>query len=156
QLGDEAMAFLRGLDGTSARRDEIGMYHASPRDPIWEYVVDSDLAEDNLSVQEERIALIGHSHIALYFTRIDEMSRVSSVLAPEGTELNLATGKWLINPGSVGQPRDGDPRAAWAELDTESLKARFHRVEYPIEQAAQAIHDAGLPPHLGDRLYKGH
>lgn len=155
QLGDDALAFLRGLEGTSALRDGIGMYHASPRDPIWEYVVDSDLAEDNLSIQKERIALIGHSHIALYFTRIDEMSRVSSVLAPDGTELSLTGGKWLINPGSVGQPRDGDPKAAWAELNTETLRARFHRVEYPIERAAEAICDAGLPPHLGKRLYKG-
>lgn len=131
------------------------MFHASPRDPVWEYVVDSDMAEDNLDFQKERIALIGHSHIALYFTRIDEMSRVSSVLAPEGTELDMTSGKWLLNPGSVGQPRDGDPRAAWAELDTETFRARFHRVEYPVEEAAEAIREAGLPGHLADRLFKG-
>lgn len=151
----EAFEILRSLEGTSGRREEIGLYHASPRDPIWEYVVDSDLAEDNLDVQEDRISLIGHSHIALYFTRVDEMSRVSSVLAPQGTELTMRTGKWLLNPGSVGQPRDGDPRAAWAELDTEASRVRFHRVEYPIEEAAEAIREAGLPSHLGDRLSKG-
>ncbi|HNH87713.1 MAG TPA: metallophosphoesterase family protein, partial [Solirubrobacterales bacterium] len=120
-----------------------------------EYVVDSDLAEDNLDFQEQRVALIGHSHIALYFTRVDEMSRVSSVLAPEGTELEMSAGKWLLNPGSAGQPRDGDPRSAWAELDTESFQARFHRVQYPVEEAAEAIRKAGLPSHLGDRLFKG-
>ena len=155
QMDPEAFEILRGLEGTSAQREEIGMFHASPRDPIWEYVVDSDLAEDNLDFQKERIALIGHSHIALYFTRVDEMSRVSSVLAPQGTELTMTSGKWLLNPGSVGQPRDGDPRAAWAELDTESFRIRFHRVEYPIEEAAEAIREAGLPVHLGDRLFKG-
>ncbi len=154
-LGQEGQEILRRLDGSSAVREGIGLYHASPRDPIWEYVIDSDLAEDNLSFQTQRIALIGHSHIALYFTRIDEMSRISSVLAPEGTRLSLATGKWLINPGSVGQPRDGDPRAAWAELDTESLEATFHRVEYPVEVAAAAIVAAGLPANLGDRLFQG-
>ncbi len=154
-MDEEAFEVLRNLEGTSAEREGIGMYHASPRDPVWEYVVDSDLAEDNLDFQEERIALIGHSHIALYFTRIDEMSRVSSVLAPDGTDLTMTSGKWLLNPGSVGQPRDGDPRAAWAELDTESFRARFHRVEYPIEEAADAIREAGLPAHLGDRLHKG-
>jgi len=154
-LDEEAFEILRGLKGTSARREEIGMFHASPRDPVWEYVVDSDLAEENLDFQEERIALIGHSHIALYFTRYDEMARVSSVLAPAGTELTMTDGKWLLNPGSVGQPRDGDPRAAWAELDTESFRARFHRVEYPVEKAAEAIREAGLPPHLAERLFKG-
>jgi len=154
-MASEAFEILKSLEGTSAQREGIGLFHASPRDPIWEYVVDSDLAEDNLDFQEERIALIGHSHIALYFTRVDEMSRVSSVLAPQGTDLTMKSGKWLLNPGSVGQPRDGDPRAAWAELDTESFRIRFHRVEYPIEEAALAIREAGLPPHLGDRLFKG-
>ena len=155
QLDPESFEVLGNLEGTSAHRDGIGLFHASPRDPIWEYVVDSDLAEDNLDFQEERIALIGHSHIALYFTRVDEMSRVSSVLAPQGTELTMTSGKWLLNPGSVGQPRDGDPRAAWAQLDTESFRISFHRVEYPVDEAAEAIREAGLPPHLGDRLFKG-
>lgn len=154
-LEAEAFEVLRGLEGTSSRREGIGLFHASPRDPIWEYVVDSDLAEDNLDFQEERIALIGHSHIALYFTRVDELSRVASVLAPEGTDLVMSAGMWLVNPGSVGQPRDGDPRAAWAELDTGDLRIRFHRVEYDIEAAAEAIREAGLPSHLGDRLFKG-
>ncbi|HNG57828.1 MAG TPA: metallophosphoesterase family protein, partial [Solirubrobacterales bacterium] len=144
-MDEDAFEVLRGLDGTSAEREGIGLFHASPRDPIWEYVVDSDLAEDNLDFQEQRVALIGHSHIALYFTRVDEMSRVSSVLAPEGTELEMSAGKWLLNPGSAGQPRDGDPRSAWAELDTESFQARFHRVQYPVEEAAEAIRKAGLP-----------
>ncbi len=154
-MAEEAFEILRGLEGTSSRREGIGLFHASPRDPIWEYVVDSEMAEDNLDFQEESVALIGHSHISLYFTRVDEMSRVSSVLAPEGTELTMTQGKWLVNPGSVGQPRDGDPRAAWAELDTESLRIRFHRVEYSIEEASTAISEAGLPPHLGERLFKG-
>lgn len=155
KMGAEAFEVLAALEGTSARREGIGLFHASPRDPVWEYVVDSDLAEDNLDFQEERIAMIGHSHIALYFTRIDEMSRVSSVLAPEGTDLRMTEGKWLLNPGSVGQPRDGDPRAAWAELDTTAERVRFHRVSYDIEAAADAIREAGLPTHLGDRLFKG-
>lgn len=154
-MDEDAFEVLRGLDGTSAEREGIGLFHASPRDPIWEYVVDSDLAEDNLDFQEQRVALIGHSHIALYFTRVDEMSRVSSVLAPEGTELEMSAGKWLLNPGSAGQPRDGDPRSAWAELDTESFQARFHRVQYPVEEAAEAIRKAGLPPIWVTGSFKG-
>jgi diadenosine tetraphosphatase ApaH/serine/threonine PP2A family protein phosphatase len=107
-------------------------------------------------MQHERVSLIGHSHIALYFTRVDELSRITSELAPDGTEKSLANGQWLVNPGSVGQPRDGDPRAAWMALDTERMTAVFHRVEYPIEAAAEAIVEAGLPRHLADRLFQGH
>jgi diadenosine tetraphosphatase ApaH/serine/threonine PP2A family protein phosphatase len=67
----------------------------------------------------------------------------------------MTSGEWLLNPGSVGQPRDGDPRAAWMMLDTETWTATFQRVEYPIDEAARAIVDAGLPRSLADRLYQG-
>jgi len=156
QLNPRSIETLGGLEGqSSARREEIGLYHASPRDPVWEYVIDLELAEDCLDVQAERVCLIGHSHIALYFTRVDELSRITSELAPEGTVKNVAAGQWLLNPGSVGQPRDGDPRAAWMELDTGSMTATYHRNAYPIEPAAEAIGEAGLPPHLADRLRLG-
>ena len=155
-LSEADFEILRGLEGASSKRGEIGLYHASPRDPVWEYVVETELAEENLNAQEERIALIGHSHIALYFNRIDEISRTASVLAGDGAQVEMVQGQWLVNPGSVGQPRDGDPRAAWLELDTESLKATWHRVEYPVDAAAQAIREAGLPTHLADRLLQGH
>jgi predicted phosphodiesterase len=157
RLSDRSTDDLRALGKeASGHRAGFGLYHASPRDPVWEYVVETDLAEDCLNVQEERVSLIGHSHIALYFTRIDEMSRITSELAPEGTRKSLATGQWLVNPGSVGQPRDRDPRAAWMALDTEAMTVDFHRVDYPIEVAAEAIFDAGLPRHLADRLFQGH
>jgi len=75
--------------------------------------------------------------------------------APAGHEADMSGGRWLINPGGVGQPRDGDPRAAWLLLDTESWTATWRRVEYPIEEAARAIEDAGLPAMLAQRLYVG-
>ena len=75
--------------------------------------------------------------------------------APAGTEMDLSEGRWLINPGGVGQPRDGDPRAAWLLLDLESWTAEWRRVEYPIDEAAQAIQRAGLPQALANRLYRG-
>jgi len=155
-IGETELELLRSLPGSSARREDIGLYHASPRDPVWEYVIETDRAEENLNVQEERIALIGHSHIALYFTRLDEMSRTTSVLAGDGTPIELARGEWLVNPGSVGQPRDGNPQAAWLNFDTETLKAVYHRVDYPVKEAADAIVAAGLPTHLADRLFQGH
>lgn len=150
------LELLRGINGSSSSKEGYGLCHASPRDPVWEYVVETDSAEENLNEQVERISLIGHSHIALYFTRANEMSRTSSILAGDGTRIDMREGKWLVNPGSVGQPRDGDPRAAWLELETEDHSARFHRVDYPIDDAANRIREAGLPAHLADRLYEGH
>ena len=75
--------------------------------------------------------------------------------AGAGMEIDLSKGEWLIKPGGVGQPRDGDPRAAWVLLDLERATALWKRVEYPIDDAAKAIEDAGLPRSLADRLYFG-
>lgn len=154
-LSPETTAILEAVEGARATRETIGLSHASPRDPIWEYVIDTTVAEENIDFQPERIGMIGHSHIALFFTRPDEMSRISAAQAPEGTGLNIARGEWLINPGSVGQPRDGDSRAAWLSLDTESMGVEFRRTEYPVEIAAEAIREAALPPSLAERLFAG-
>jgi predicted phosphodiesterase len=148
--------FLRGLEPRGSRQG-VGMFHASPRDPIWEYVLSLDQAEDAFDVQEERIGLIGHSHVSSFFTRA-EQSRpgyAQGAQAGEGAVLGLESGAWLLNPGSVGQPRDGDPRAAWMELDTERWTARFHRVPYDVAAAAESILDAGLPSSLAERLGAG-
>jgi predicted phosphodiesterase len=155
-LTDEDLTLLREIGQPSGSREGFGLYHASPRDPVWEYVVDAELAADNMDAQRERISLIGHSHIALYFNRAGASAETSSVLGADGSTIDLSEGEWLVNPGSVGQPRDGDPRAAWLELDTTHLKATFHRVGYPIDAAADSIREAGLPDHLADRLYQGH
>jgi diadenosine tetraphosphatase ApaH/serine/threonine PP2A family protein phosphatase len=138
-------------------RDGIGLFHASPRDPIWEYVLSVDQAEAGLDEQEEGVGLIGHSHISLFFTRPDNSrsSQTHGAQTGDGALLDLSSGFWLVNPGSVGQPRDGDSRAAWMELDTEEWTARFHRVPYDIAAAAEAILAAGLPSQLAERLAGG-
>ena len=112
-----------------------------------------DQAEAGLDAQDERIGLIGHSHVALFFTR-PTGRRGDTAGRPGGRRgvLDLDDGAWLLNPGSVGQPRDGDPRAAWLELDTEEWTARFHRVHYDVDAAAAAILAAGLPSQLAERL----
>jgi diadenosine tetraphosphatase ApaH/serine/threonine PP2A family protein phosphatase len=148
--------FLRGLE-PAATRAGIGLSHASPSDPIWEYVLSVDQAEAGLDAQEQRIGLIGHSHIALFFTRPEGARRgdTQGAQAGDGAVLALESGEWLLNPGSVGQPRDSDPRAAWLELDTEELTARYHRVDYDIATAAETILAAGLPSQLAERLAAG-
>jgi diadenosine tetraphosphatase ApaH/serine/threonine PP2A family protein phosphatase len=155
-VNEETLDFLAGLD-PAASQNGVGLFHASPRDPVWEYVLSTDQAEAGLDAQEERVGLIGHSHIALYFVRAPGARRgyAQGAQAADGAEIEIAEGEWLLNPGSVGQPRDGDPRAAWLELDTEAWVARYHRVSYDIAGAAEAIRAAGLPEVLAERLEVG-
>jgi predicted phosphodiesterase len=134
--------------------EHVGMFHASPRDPVWEYVLSPLQAELCLDVQSHRVCLIGHSHVALSFSRADGESASGQTRGPE-EELNLTDGEWLINPGSVGQPRDGDPRAAWLELDLDAWEAVYRRTEYDIAGAAAAIRAARLPDSLAERLAYG-
>jgi len=157
-MDNSTVEFLAGLEPADERR-EVALYHASPRDPVWEYVLWPDQATQCMRVQATRVSMIGHSHVALFFALADrpghERDDARGAQAGAGTGLEIGRGKWLINPGSVGQPRDGDARAAWLELDTEAWKATFRRVEYDIDRAADAIVAADLPEHLARRLYVG-
>ena len=152
--------FLAGLDPADESR-EIALYHASPRDPIWEYVLWPDQAAECIRAQARRVSFVGHSHVALFFALAEGEGDAEAAddargaQAAAGTGLDIRRGRWLINPGSVGQPRDGDPRAAWLELDTETWQATFHRVQYDIDRAADAIIATDLPEHLARRLYVG-
>ena len=146
------LEFLRSLD-PSDDGEVIGLYHASPRDPVWEYVLSGSQAAECMDFMPPRVAAIGHSHVALRFTRTN--GRMEGEAVSGGTRLDLSEGDWLVNPGSVGQPRDGDPRAAWLLLDVERWTAEWRRVEYPVADAAAAIDEAGLPTSLGERLYLG-
>jgi predicted phosphodiesterase len=155
-VAESTLEFLRELAPSGGRAD-FDLFHASPRDPVWEYVLSVEQAEACMNAHSERVALIGHSHVALFFARAEsgDDGEVRGSQASDGALLDLNQGSWLINPGSVGQPRDGDPRAAWLELDTKEVTARFHRVPYEIEHAASPIRAAGLPARLADRLYTG-
>jgi len=157
QASERTLAFLRDLQ-PAGRQGDIDLFHASPRDPVWEYVLSAEQADACLDAQEERIALIGHSHAALFFVRPDDHAHggIRGAQASDGTLLDLSRGRWLVNPGSVGQPRDGDPRAAWLQLDTDEETARFNRVPYDIERAAGSIAATDLPGRLASRLYIGH
>jgi diadenosine tetraphosphatase ApaH/serine/threonine PP2A family protein phosphatase len=153
RLGEDAREYLSGLQ-THEPEPPVGLFHASPRDPVWEYVLSVGQAAACMDVMPTRVAAIGHSHVALFFARHDGQPPEGS-LAPAGTEVDLSSGEWLMNPGGVGQPRDGDPRAAWMLLDLERERASWRRVEYPVEEAARAIEAAELPRALASRLYLG-
>jgi predicted phosphodiesterase len=152
-ITSETRAYLDGLEPILLD-EQVGLYHASPRDPVWEYVLSPLQAELCLDVQQHRVCLIGHSHVALSFWRPAGAPATGETRAQD-EELDISTGEWLINPGSVGQPRDGDPRAAWLELDTRSWVAIYRRTEYDIDGAAAAIRAARLPDSLAERLAYG-
>jgi diadenosine tetraphosphatase ApaH/serine/threonine PP2A family protein phosphatase len=131
----------------------ITLVHGSPRDPIREYISDRFVAEDNLAVLESHHALHGHTHVPVAW--LEGGSRVSLLRVDDGSSLELGRTRALLNPGSVGQPRDGDPRAAYLVLDTDAGLVRWHRVPYEIAPVQAAIRAAGLPPRLADRLAVG-
>ncbi|HEX2016937.1 MAG TPA: metallophosphoesterase family protein [Solirubrobacteraceae bacterium] len=149
----ENLSYLSGLR-PQAEGHPVGLYHASPRDPVWEYVLSALLAELCLDEQPARVCLVGHSHVALSFWRAEGQPATGEPQRA-GSELDLSSSEWLLNPGSVGQPRDGDPEAAWLLLDTDRWSAEFRRVPYDIAGAAAAIRAARLPDSLAERLRYG-
>jgi diadenosine tetraphosphatase ApaH/serine/threonine PP2A family protein phosphatase len=151
-LSDEARTYLDRLEPQGKRAD-TALFHGSPRDPVWEYVLSDEAAITTLALTEEPLVLVGHSHVALQISLHGDS--VEGGLAAAGTELDLRHGRRLLNPGSVGQPRDGDPRAAYLLLDLEARTASFHRVAYDIAQTQQEIREAGLPEMLAARLSAG-
>jgi predicted phosphodiesterase len=137
-----------------SRAEGIGLFHASPRDPVWEYVLSALAAELCFDATRFRVSLIGHSHVALSFNRL-EGQPATGTTRRGGVQVDLRTGEWLINPGSTGQPRDGDPRAAWLMLDTDGWTATWRRAGYDIAGAQAAIRAANLPDSLAERLQYG-
>jgi diadenosine tetraphosphatase ApaH/serine/threonine PP2A family protein phosphatase len=150
-LTPESRTFLRGLESV-AHRDGVELFHASARDPVWEYILTEEAARATLELTAAAVVLVGHSHVALALTRRD--AEVSGGVAQDGARIDL-DGRWLLNPGSVGQPRDGDPRAAWLLIDFEERFASFRRVPYSIEETQAEMREAGLPPALAARLAHG-
>ena len=156
EAAEPTLEFLRGLE-PSGERDGVGLFHASPRDPVWEYVLSLDQAEDALDAQPQRIGLIGHSHVSLFFVRQEDSRRdqAQGAQAGDGAMLGLERGTWLLNPGSVGQPRDGDPRSSYMVLDTEAETTTWHRVAYDIDAVQSAMRARRLPARLVERLAVG-
>ena len=151
-LTDASAAYLDGLE-PEARRDGVALYHGSARDPVWEYVLSDEAALATIAIADAPITLVGHSHAALHASlRGDDFA---GGVAAAGFEADLGDGRHLLNPGSVGQPRDGDARAAFLVLDLDARHARFERVDYDIARTQDEMHDAGLPSSLAARLSFG-
>jgi predicted phosphodiesterase len=151
-LDDERRVWLAGLSPTGTRPG-AELYHASPRDPVWDYVLSEDVARRSLESTREPLVLVGHSHIPLVF--VAEDGAFDGGLAPAGTEAEREHGRFLLNPGSIGQPRDGDPRAAWLLIDLDAGRAWFRRTAYEIAETQRELRTAGLPETLAARLALG-
>ncbi|HYX86804.1 MAG TPA: metallophosphoesterase family protein [Gaiellales bacterium] len=134
-------------------REGVQLFHGSIRDPVWEYVIDPRTAALCLDRQRLPLCLIGHSHVQLVWGyQADDL--IGGTVAA-GSELAYGEGPYIVNPGSVGQPRDGDPRAAFLILDTGAGRVVWRRADYDIRAAQAAIRDAGLPLRLAARLAEG-
>ena len=155
-LDDTARAFLDSLE-PHATAPGVELFHGSPRDAIWDYVLSEEAARGSFALTEAPLVLVGHSHVAL---QIAGDGTLAGGQAPAGTKLELGRVRRLLNPGSVGQPRDGDPRAAWLELDDAAIDkgtgwATFRRTAYPVERTQAEMRAAGLPEALAVRLEHG-
>jgi diadenosine tetraphosphatase ApaH/serine/threonine PP2A family protein phosphatase len=151
-LAPPARAFLATLE-PSAVTTGAELFHGSPRDPVWDYVLTEDAARWTFAATSAPLVLVGHSHIALELA--GDGTEVRGGQAAAGTTLDLAAARRLLNPGSVGQPRDGDPRAAWLEVDFSSGRATFRRTDYPVGQTQSEMRELGLPEVLAARLEHG-
>ncbi|SVE60121.1 uncharacterized protein METZ01_LOCUS512975, partial [marine metagenome] len=131
--------------------------HGSPRNPIDEYILNMSTAQANFDYFAAPLCLVAHSHIPLVFTRTNsETGHVEETIVPQPNQpLTLSGIKAIINPGSVGQPRDGEPRASYMVLDHKSDRIMLKRTAYDIKRTQQAIMAAGLPERLATRLSYG-
>lgn len=152
-ISDETFAYLDSLPPMMVQ-DNFTLAHASPRQPVWEYILDQFTAANNFNYFTTPYCLVGHTHIPVWFAAHDEKETMA--YPPNYDEpLQLNSTRLIINPGSVGQPRDSDPRAAYALLNTETLLWQYKRVSYPISVTQEKMRQHNIPTRLIKRLEFG-
>ncbi|HET7182566.1 MAG TPA: metallophosphoesterase family protein [Candidatus Limnocylindrales bacterium] len=151
-ISDDTRDWLSALPERRTESD-CDLVHGSPREPLWEYVTSLGVARDNLGLLTTRIGLHGHTHVPAAW--VEDGKGVELVRGRPGRTLELAGRRALLNPGSVGQPRDGDPDAAFAILDLDADTIEWRRAAYDIAAVQAAMRAAGLPTSLASRLRAG-
>ncbi len=155
QLRPELRDYLQGRPANLTAEHDATLAHASPRDPIWEYIDSAAIAQANFAHFSTQLCLVGHSHVALRAV-LHSDGQVEFAQVAHGEVVRLLPGqRYILNPGSVGQPRDNDPRAAYALWDTEQREILFQRIGYDIGSTQKQIRAAGLPEFLAERLAYG-
>lgn len=152
QLSTAEALFLGRLQ-PKFEKDGFTLVHGSPRQPVWEYLISLSSARENFSCFTTPYCLVGHTHLPMGFKKED--GGVSALPLSESIGLVLGKTSLILNPGSVGQPRDNDPRASYAIYDSESGIFRLHRVPYDIKAVQERMWSYGLPPRLSSRLEHG-
>jgi len=151
-LSTSSHAYLAGLAPMS-RISGCALFHGSPRGPVWSYVLKPSEIADSFALSAEPLLLVGHTHVAMAASLAN--GQLVLERAEAGAIVDLTRGRWLLNPGSVGQPREGDPRAAYLLLDLDAGRAEFKRVDYDVERTQIEIRKLGLPEQLAARLSRG-
>ena len=160
QLSPSSLEYLEALPKSLVEED-FTLVHGSPRQPIWEYILYPSIAEANFECFDTRFCLVGHTHVPIIYRHRPENPDhpCDAVIPSPHDPLVLGEERLIINPGSVGQPRDGDPRASYAILDSDRERSNFtlkyRRVSYPIEATQARMAERGLPARLIIRLGYG-
>lgn len=153
EISVETRTYLEGLPSKSVHAP-FTLAHGSPRQPVWEYILDPYTAVMNFSHFDTPYCLVGHTHVPILFEEVN--NREVIVREPIYAEpIHLNQKRLIINPGSVGQPRDSDPRAGYALLDTEEMTWEHRRVCYDINETQDRMRENGMPPRLIKRLEYG-
>jgi len=134
--------------------DQVTLVHGSPRNPVWEYVLDQHNASQNMDYFNTQICMVGHTHLPVAYMSVNGSSQLRWTVLVEGQEVEIKT-RSILNPGSVGQPRDHDPRASYAIFDPEKNRWEIHRVDYDIGSVQKRIRAANLPMRHALRLLEG-
>ncbi len=142
---------------THITRDQFTLAHASPRQPVWEYVLDPLIAQRNFAYFETPYSLVGHTHVpVIYFQPGDNPNGCKTWPPPYDEPISLVVeGRLILNPGSVGQPRDGNPHASYVILNTDDMTWEHRRVAYPVEITQERMRARDLPLRLIERLEYG-
>lgn len=155
-ISRDNLVWLGSLPDQPLTRGEFTLTHGSPRDPVWEYMLYPSTAQANFQHFTTRCCLVGHTHVPALHLLNPENPKVRTLALLPGQVLSLQNGwRAILNPGSVGQPRDNDPRAAYALLDTEKFTWEVRRVTYPVEVTQARMRAVGLPERLINRLAYG-
>ncbi len=154
QLRTEHMHYLEGLPNRVIEEHWM-LVHASPRHPIWEYVYTAKIAEENFELFDMQVCFLGHTHVQLFISESMAKRGDPPIQPHDGMQLSLHEDRFIVNPGSVGQPRDNNPDAAFAIYDTESRTVTFRRVPYDVALTQRQMDEAGLPRPLITRLALG-
>ena len=153
-LGAEHMHYLEGLPNRVIEDDWM-LVHGSPRHPVWEYVYTARVAHQNFEFFDSPVCFLGHTHIQLYISEEMAARGVPPIQPSDGDVLDMSSSRYIVNPGSVGQPRDNDPTAAFAIYEPELRRVTFRRVVYDIARTQAQMEAAGLPRPLITRLSLG-